>query len=417
MFSSYLCENLHDIPCVNEPAIQRSDLRVTTKFDSRNSKLDRNNPWTSWRQSRTNVSLPDSTLSEILQRDFTTAPEMSRPQSPTMTQTEITLNSLCEKLIKVNDKLKNVEARLDNRPIPPASRITERIYPQLPEELLTEAQEIDKIDKYEKCLPMIPEFDGTNAEQFINMILRVQTILTQNQHQYLLLGILAQKLKGKAALAVRADTISSIPKLIEKVKFLYGKTIDVSALSVKRDLCKQRPNEATDDFIERFSKIHDDIITAINTNTYAFGGTTMSEVRENFAREESIRAFKRNIRKDISMFLHCKQIDTIQEAFEFARMYDLETRYSNMFRGDNQYNKERHHGQGKQEWKKKESRSNVQCDFCKRYGHKEEECRTKQWKQKNTDFQRGQPTTNPPGTSSTLARIAAKEKQSGQWFD
>lgn len=54
---------------------------------------------------------------------------------------------------------------------------------------------------------MIPEFDGTNAEHFINMILRVQTILTQNQHQYLLLGILAQKLKGKAALAVRADTI------------------------------------------------------------------------------------------------------------------------------------------------------------------------------------------------------------------
>ena len=168
-----------------------------------------------------------------------TAPGISRAQSPTMTHTEITLNSLCEKSIKINDKLQNLEARVDNRPIPPTSRITERIYPQLPEELLTETQEIEKIEKYEKCLPMIPEFDGTNAEQFINMILRVQTILTQNQHQYLLLGILSQKLKGKAALAVRADTISSIPKLIEKVKFLYGKTIDVSALSIKRDLCKQ----------------------------------------------------------------------------------------------------------------------------------------------------------------------------------
>lgn len=63
---------------------------------------------------------------------------------------------------------------------------------------------------------------------------------------------------------------------MEKVKFLYGKTMDVSALSVKLDLYKQRLNEATDDFIERFNKIHDDIITAINTNTYAFGGTTMS---------------------------------------------------------------------------------------------------------------------------------------------
>ena len=301
-----------------------------------------------------------------------TAPGMSRAQSPTMTHTEITLNSLCEKVIKINDKLQNLEARVDNRPIPPTSRITERIYPQLPEELLTETQEIEKIEKYEKCLPMIPEFDGTNAEQFINMILRVQTILTQNQHQYLLLGILSQKIKGKAALAVRADTISSIPKLIEKVKFLYGKTIDVSALSVKRDLCKQRASEAIDDFIERFSKIHDDIITAINTSTYAFGGTTMSEVRENFARDESIRAFKRNVKRDISTFLHCKQIDTIQEAFEFARMYDLETRYSNMFRGDINQNKER---QGRQEWKKREFKPSVQCDFCKRYGHKEEECR------------------------------------------
>jgi len=144
----------------------------------------------------------------------------------------------------------------------------------------------------------------------------------------------------------------------------------------------------------------------------------MSEVHENFAREESIRAFKRNIRRDISIFLHYKQIDTMQEAFEFARIYDLEIRYSNiMFRGDNQHNKERNYGQGRQEWKKKEFKPSVQCDFCKRYGHKEEICRTKQWKQKNMNFQRGQPTTNPPGTSSTLAQIAAKEKQSGQWFD
>ena len=176
----------------------------------------------------------------------------------------------------------------------------------------------------------------------------------------------------------------------------------------------KRASEAIDDFIERFSKIHDDIITAINTNTYAFGGTTMSEVRENFARDESIRAFKCNVKRDISTFLHCKQIDTIQEAFEFARMYDLETRYSNMFRGDINQNKER---QGRQEWKKREFKPSVQCDYCKRYGHKEEECRTKQWKQKNADFQRGQPTTNPPGTSSTLAQIAEKEKRSGQWFE
>lgn len=320
---------------------------------------------------------------------------MRQPGAPN--DMTIALNVMMDKMIKFGEKIEQLEARIEGRPAP---HIPQNLYPRLPEEDLTETASIDRIEKYEKCIPMIPEFDGQNAEQFINMIMRVRTILVEHQHQYLLLAILSQKLKGKAATSIRADTIPSLDKLIEKVRFLYGKTVDVSALATKRNLCKQKPNESVDEFIERFSKIHDEVITAINTNN----DPTMIETREILATEESVRAFKRNARRDISVFLLGQRTNDLQSTFEAARMFDLETRYSRMFDRNDSRDLKRD---------KRDIRSKPKfCNYCKRNGHVEEECRTKKYHQEHKDqkkdFHRDHKTTNPPG-STTMAQEKEEE--------
>lgn len=353
--------------------------------------------WTLWRSNKTNVSLTDS-LESILAQDFVTAPRiMSRAQSPSRpNDLSVTVDLICEKLIKLAQKIECMEAKIEGRPVP-VQTTSQNLYPRLPEEDLTAAAYIDKIERYDKCLPMIPEFDGNNAEQFINMILRVKTILVQHQHQFLLLAILSQKLKGRAATAIRADTVSSLEKLIEKVKFLYGKTIDASALTTKRNMCKQRNNETLDEFIERFSKIHDEIITAINVSNT--NDTALNETREILATDESIRAFKRNVRRETSLFLFGQKTTTLQETFELARMFDLETQYGRMFEEKRPFNK-------REQTNIKRNYRDKNCGYCKKIGHLEEECRTKKWhqeqrqKEPRKDFTKDNRTNNPPGAST-----------------
>ncbi|KOC58732.1 hypothetical protein WH47_05386 [Habropoda laboriosa] len=162
---------------------------------------------------------------------------MSRTQS--LTRGQIDMNLIAEKLIQISERLKVLEDQREvgNVNIPPRSstKYTNLSSPQ-------EENSISyTISKYEQCLPLIPNFDGTNSEIFINTIIRVSTLLVPTQHTLLLMAILAQKLKGRVALTLRPDVITKISKLIEKIRFLYGKTMDTASIKTRREACKQKP--------------------------------------------------------------------------------------------------------------------------------------------------------------------------------
>ena len=259
--------------------------------------LDSN--WTQWRESSSNVSLSTYTLSDTL-LDFVTAPsnDMSRTQSPNRPQIE--MNMLAEKLLQVCDRLKAIEDKTE------ASQNVQTSSDVL---LNTETHSPCTIDKYDKCLQLIPDFDGTNTEIFISTLIKGSSMLDQSQHPLLLLALMSQKLKGRAALTIRPDTITTIPKLIEKIRFLYGKTIDTASVKTKRDSCRQRPNKPINDFIHRFSQIQDELLTAVNSERRL---QTYIDIKEIICNEEGIQTFRRNVKPEISQYLFSQQLDTLR---------------------------------------------------------------------------------------------------------
>lgn len=82
---------------------------------------------------------------------------------------------------------------------------------------------------------MIPEFDESNVESFIGQITVKR--LESNQHELFLCSVIAQKLTGKAKDLIKIDVTSNFSQLYEKLRFLYGKSRNLTVLEIQRDTC------------------------------------------------------------------------------------------------------------------------------------------------------------------------------------
>ncbi|XP_076385488.1 uncharacterized protein LOC143264053 [Megachile rotundata] len=334
---------------------------------------------------------------------------MSRTQSPTRFQVD--MNILAEKLLQVCDRLKALE---ESRPTQP---MTTNAQPAP----VDDTPGNYTIGRYDQCLPLIPDFDGNNTEVFISTLIKVSSMLHPEQHALLLLAIISQKLKGRAASTIRPDTITSIPKLIEKIRFMYGKTVDTSALKTKRDVCKQRSNEPINDFIQRFSQIQDELITAINTERRL---QSYIDIKEIICNEEGIQCFRRNVRPEISQYLFSQQLETLNQAFEAARMYDMELQYMQQQARTLQPPREPRrvieHRPVIQRYPVPDWRS-MECTYCRRRGHTEPECRTKQRDQprrpseQQRNFRWAPPNTQPPDGRSPSGTPGQPQQRSIVW--
>lgn len=119
---------------------------------------------------------------------------------------------------------------------------------------------------------LIPEFNGLNLEVFISLIQAVKRLVA-DQHELFLYSIIAQKLTGRAKDTIKINVTPNFPQLYEQLRFLFGKSL--SALEVRRNTCIQHHNETVNDFINRFLRIHDNIIAAIHSQNEKIATASM----------------------------------------------------------------------------------------------------------------------------------------------
>lgn len=129
---------------------------------------------------------------------------MSRAQSPFHEQMLI-LNILAEQLLKVTDAVQALRDQMNNLQINPSGE-------RFPEAM----------------------------SAFIGYIQVAVKRLTVNQHELLLCGIIAQKFIGRAKDTVRIDeNTPNFPRFFEKLRYLFGKAQNLTALELQRDICIQ----------------------------------------------------------------------------------------------------------------------------------------------------------------------------------
>lgn len=323
---------------------------------------------------------------------------MSRTQSPSR-DSALTLSLLAEKVLQITDAINDLRIQVTG------IRVDKHESEQR-QEVVTETIGLERlgttIKLYNKALHLIPEFDGSNVESFIGHIQYAVKRVEPDQHADLLCSIIAQKMTGRAKGAIRLDIISSFMQLYEKLRFLYGKAEHLTALEVQRDTCIQRHNETVDEFITRFVKIHDDIITTLNSQRI---GITSICLREELYQERAIEAFRQNIKQEISDHLYYFELDTLNQAFSKPRTFEGELQLQRL-------RTQRSEGFKKSPQQKQFQRPQFkECNYCKKRGHEEKECRTKVFHQQRNqqNFRERRNPSQPPGPASHLSRITGQE--------
>ncbi|TGZ55122.1 hypothetical protein DBV15_11955 [Temnothorax longispinosus] len=164
------------------------------------------------------------------------------------------------------------------------------------------------------------------------------------------------------------DAIQDLKNQIEELQIDRHKdqlpSRNLSVLEVQRDTCIQRHNETVDDFINRFFQIHNEIITTLKSRKT---GIIPSRIQEEIYQKKAIEVFCRNIKPKIGSFLYSFELDTLNQAFSKAKIVEggLQLRKLQM-----QCNK----AFKKPRFQPKEG---SYCNYCKKRGHEENDCRTK----------------------------------------
>jgi len=227
----------------------------------------------------------------------------------------------------------------------------------------------------------------------------------------LLCSIIAQKLTERAKGTIRIDATPNFLQLYEKLRFLFGKARNLSALEVQRDTCIQRFNETVDDFINRFLRIHDEIITTINSQ--GTGITTIC-IQEELYNQKAIEIFRRNIKSEIGDHLYSFELETLNQAFSKARAFEGELQLRKLQAQRNEGFKK-----AVPQNSRFQSReiNNKKCGYCKRRGHEEKECRTKAFHQRRgqQNFRERHNSGQPPGQASHHLRVTDQDLDHPSW--
>jgi len=157
----------------------------------------------------------------------------------------------------------------------------------------------------------------------------------------------------------------NFPRLFEKLRYLFGKAQNLTALEVQRDTCIQRYNENIDEFINSFLQIYDNIIITINSQS---NGVMIICIQEELCQRKSIEIFRRNVKSEIADHLYCFKLDN--KAFSKARTFEGELQLRRCIQRNDL-----------KETYSKILVSTSRIDYCKRQGHEEKKCRTKAFHQ------------------------------------
>lgn len=208
-------------------------------------------------------------------------------------------------------------------------------------------------------LSLLQAFNGTNipVHQFTSDCKGVFELVEPDDRLFFFRAILQTKLTGDAALVRSLYTITNLDELCSALIKEFGKYKTFEHWELEINNLRQNKDESIEQYITKTRKLHSDMIIAIANYPDPAARTGLRV----FATNKLIDHFLGGLHKHIGQLLLAQKFDTLEDAIESAVKFIRKSQYHTERFKTNKPNQSTH----------------ITCNYCKKIGHSENECRKK----------------------------------------
>jgi hypothetical protein len=208
-------------------------------------------------------------------------------------------------------------------------------------------------------------FNGKNipVHQFTSDCKGVSELVEPDDRPFFFRAVLQTKLTGEAASVRSIYTITNLEELCEALIKEFGSYKTFEHWDLEMNNLRQNRDESIEKYIAKVRKLNSNMIIAISNypDQSARAGLKI------FATKKLIDHFLGGLHRNVGQQLLAQNFNTLEEAIETAIRYIKKS----------QYHAERF------KTNKPNYLNYVNCDYCKKTGHSESECRTKTFHTQN----------------------------------
>lgn len=217
-------------------------------------------------------------------------------------------------------------------------------------------------------LNLLPIFNGKNipVHQFTSDCKGVLELIEPDEKLFFFRAIIQTKLTGDAALVRSIYTITNLDELCEALTKEFGnyKTFEHWELEINN--LRQNRDESIEKYVTKARKLNSDMIIAISNYPDQAARTGLRV----FATNKLIDHFLGGLHKNIGQHLLAQKFNTLEDAIESTIRFIRKSQYHADRFKTNKFNQPNY----------------VICNFCKKVGHSEDECRKKAFQNKNEGY-------------------------------
>mgnify|MGYP002716338085 CR=1 FL=1 len=208
-------------------------------------------------------------------------------------------------------------------------------------------------------LNLLPIFNGKNipVHQFTSDCRGVLELVEPEERLFFFRAILQTKLTGDAALVRSVYTITNLEELCEALIKEFGNYLTFEHWELEINNLRQNRDESIEKYVTKVRKLNSDMIIAISNypDQAARAGLRV------FATNKLIDHFLGGLHRSVGQHLLAQKFNTLEDAIEGTIRFIKKSQYhAERFRVNN-FNKPGY----------------VTCNYCKKIGHSESECRKK----------------------------------------
>lgn len=210
-----------------------------------------------------------------------------------------------------------------------------------------------------QSLNLLPVFNGKNipVHQFTSDCKGVLELVEPDERLFFFRAVIQTKLTGDAALVRSVYTITNFDELCEALIKEFGsyKTFEHWELEINN--LRQNRDESIDNYVTKVRKLNSDMIIAISNypDQSARAGLRV------FATNKLIDHFLGGLHRNIGQQLLAQKFNTLEDAIDTTIRYIRKSQYHAERFKVNKFNNSNY----------------VTCNYCKKIGHSESECRKK----------------------------------------
>nr|XP_012136797.1 PREDICTED: uncharacterized protein LOC105662010 [Megachile rotundata] len=235
-----------------------------------------------------------------------------------------------------------------------------------------------------EAIEVIRDFDGKSqsVESFIAEIDEVKRLVPREKQNYFLRLIKAKRIVGTVAREMEAYTTDTYNEFFEALRLMYASTQPVEVWQNSRSRCFQRRNETVTQYANRFLEIQNKVLSCtVNSEESVENKRAYAE----YERKQGLRQFILGLRTEYATEVRAQVPKNIRQAIAIAQTSESQQMTREMMMRQLEPQSDRRNisrnaiNNRDRKDRPTDRRDIPTCNYCKRLGHLEQECRTKKY--------------------------------------